>query len=327
MLSGAPPTARMHAEAALDTMMALRAHTRGGPEQLVFEQAPKPTPAAGEVLVRVRAAAITFAELGWDQTWTRQDGTDRTPIIPGHEVCGVVEETTGNSAFHVGDEVYGLVDFDRDGAAAQYVCVREEGLALKPGKATHEQAAAIALSALTAWQALVDQARLQSREKVLITGGPGGIGVYAVQIARALGAKVTASGGESGRELVTRLGAERYIDYTAGPVDQADSVFDVVLDAAGAGDDEALYRVTHPGGRMILLAAPPQVERANTHEVAATFFVVSPDGRELGYLASLVDKGELEPIVSQTFPLSEGRAAFESGSRPRPPGKTVLIVQ
>ena len=311
----------------MDTMMALRAHSRGGPEQLVFEQAPKPTPAAGEVLVRVRAAAITFAELGWEPTWTHEDGTDRTPIIPGHEVCGVVAETTGDSSFQVGDEVYGLVDFDRDGAAAQYVCVREQGLALKPVTATHEQAAAMALSALTAWQALVDQAQLQPREKVLVTGGPGGVGVYAVQLARVRGAQITASGGASGRELVTRLGAERYLDYRAGPVDQALSGFDVVLDAAGAGDDEALYRVLHPGGRMILLAAPPQADRASRHEVRATFFVVSPDGQELGHLASLVDEGELEPVVSQTFPLSEGRAAFESGNRPRPPGKTVLIVR
>jgi NADPH:quinone reductase-like Zn-dependent oxidoreductase len=310
----------------VDTMMALRAHARAGPEQLVFERAPRPTPAPGEVLVRVRAVGITFAELGWDLTWTHKDGTDRTPIIPGHEVSGVVQEAAGDCSFEVGDEVYGLIDFDRDGAAAEYVCVRGESLALKPGTAGHEQAAAMALSALTAWQALVDEAQLQPREKVLVTGGPGGVGVYAVQLARVLGAEVAASGGESGRELVTRLGASQYFDYRAGPVDHALSGFDVVLDAAGAGDDEALYRVLHPGGRMILLAVPPQADRANKHGVRATFFVVSPDGQELRHLASLVDEGELEPIVSQTFPLSEGRAAFESGNGPRPPGKTVLIV-
>lgn len=310
----------------MDTMMALRAHTRGGPEQLVFEQAPKPTPAPGEALVRVRAVAITFAELGWDLTWTREDGTDRTPIIPGHEVSGVVEEVTADSSFEVGDEVYGLIDFDRDGAAAEYVSAREEGLALKPSTATHEEAAAMALSALTAWQALVDQAQLQPREKVLVIGGSGGVGVYAVQLARVFGAEVAASGGESGRELVTRLGAGQYLDYKAGLVDQALSGFDVVLDAAGAGDGEALYRVLRPGGRMILLAGPPQADRASRHEVHATFFVVSPDGQELRHLASLVDKGELEPVVSQTFPLPDGRTAFEGGNRPHPPGKTVLIV-
>jgi NADPH:quinone reductase-like Zn-dependent oxidoreductase len=273
-------------------MMALRAHRRGGPEQLVYEQAPKPAPAPGEVLVRVRAVAITFAELGWDPTWTRSDGTDRTPIIPGHEVCGVVEAANGGSVFEAGDEVYGLVDFDRDGAAAEYVCVPEAGLARKPGMATHEQAAAMALAALTAWQALIDRAAVQPGEKVLVTG----------------------------------LGASRYLDYTAGRLEREASGFDVVLDAAGVGDDETLYRVLRTGGRMILLAAPPDAERAGRHQVAATFFIVSPDAGELEELAGLVDKGQLKPVVSQSFPLAQGRAAFESAGRPRPPGKTVLIV-
>ncbi|WP_034274694.1 zinc-binding dehydrogenase [Actinospica robiniae] len=307
-------------------MMALRAHARGGPEQLVYESAPRPSPGPGEALVRVHAAAITFAELGWDETWTRQDGSDRTPIIPGHEVSGVVEEAGPGCALAVGDEVYGLIDFDRDGAAAQYVTVPGDVLARKPAGATHEQAAAMALSALTAWQALVDQAGIEQGERVLIIGAPGGVGVYAVQLARARGAEVTGTGRESGRELVTRLGAQRFLDYTAGPLDPGASGFDVVLDAAGAGDDESFYRALRPGGRMILLAGPPDADRAKKHEVHATFFIVTPDGAELAALAALVDKGELEPVVGQRYPLAEGRTAFESGSRPRPPGKTVLLV-
>lgn len=308
------------------SMMALRAHTRGGPEQLVYESAAKPSPGPGEALVRVRAVAITFTELGWDETWTRKDGSDRTPIIPGHEVSGVVEEVGPGCNFVVGDEVYGLIDFDRDGAAAQYVRVPGDALALKPASATHEQAAAMALSALTAWQALVDKAELAEGERVLIIGAPGGVGTYAVQLARARGAEVTATGGESGRELISRLGAYQYLDYKAGPVDEMASGFDVVLDAAGAGDDESFYRALRPGGRMILLAAPPDAEREKRYQVRSTFFIVAPDGGELGELAAMVDRGELESIVSQQFPLAEGRAAFESKNRPRPPGKTVLLV-
>ena len=310
----------------MDTMMALRAHHRGGPEQLVYEQAPKPVPSQGEVLVRVKAAGITFAELGWDESWARKDGTDRTPVIPGHEVSGVIEQTTGSSPFVVGDEVYGLVGFDRDGAAAEYVCVAEEGLALKPRRASHEQAAALAMSGLTAQQALVYHAELQPRQKILVTGGPGGVGLYAVQLARACGAEVAATGGEAGRELVTRLGAQTYLDYRTEPVDRTLSEFDVVLDAAGSGDDEALYRVLRPGGRMVLLGGPPNAERAKDHDVHATFFVVSDDAQQLSRLAGLVDSGVLQPIVGQTFPLAEGRSAYESGGRPRPPGKTVLTV-
>ena len=310
----------------MDTMTALRAHSRGGPEQLVFEQAPRPTPSPGEVLVRVHAVAITFAELTWDPTWTRQDGTDRTPIIPGHEVSGVVAESAGGR-FSVGDEVYGLIDFYRDGAAAEYVCVPEQALAPKPRTATHEQAAAMALSALTAWQALTDQAGLQPKESVLITGGSGGVGGYAVQIARQLGARVTATGSARDRELVTRLGAERYLDYRTEPVGQALSGFDVVLDAAGVGDDETLYSVLRPGGRMILLAEPPNAERAKEHGVDAVFFIVSPNAPQLTRLAEMVDAGELQALVSQTFPLAEGRAAYASGDQPHPPGKTVLLVR
>jgi NADPH:quinone reductase-like Zn-dependent oxidoreductase len=310
-------------------MMALRAHSRGGPEQLVYEQAPKPTPGPGEVLVRVHAVGITFAELSWDQTWTREDGTDRTPIIPGHEVSGVVEQVGDDSRFAVGDEVYGLIDFDRDGAAAQYVCLPEAGLARKPVTVAHEQAAAMALSALTAWQALTDRAALRAREKVLVTGGSGGVGVYAVQLAHGCGAEVIATGAERGRDLVTRLGADEYLDYTTvGPLEQRVSGVDIVLDASGAADndDDALYQVLRPGGRMILLSAPPDPERAKKHDVHATFFIVSPNAEQLAVLAELVDDSRLEPIVSQTLPLAAGRSAYESGGRPHPPGKTVLVV-
>lgn len=310
----------------MDTMMALRAHNRGGPEQLAYEQAPKPIPSEGEALVRVNAAAITFAELGWDSTWNDRNGADRTPIIPAHEVSGVVEKTaSGSSFFDVGDEVYGLVDFDHDGAAAQYVCVPEEGLTRKPCRATHEQAAAVALSGLTAWQALMDQAELQPHEKVLITGGSGGVGLYAVQIARIHGARVTAVGDEAGRDPATRLGAAEYLDYGSEPVGDL-SGFDIVLDAAGTGDDEASYNALRHDGRMILLGGPPDAERANRHHVRATFFVVCKSAGELSTLCSYVNKGILEPMVSQTFPLAEGRAAYESGNRRRPPGKTVLYV-
>jgi NADPH:quinone reductase-like Zn-dependent oxidoreductase len=310
----------------VETMMALRAHSRGGPEQLVFEQAPKPTPSEGEALVRVHAAAITFAELDWDLTWAGKDGADRTPIIPAHEVSGVVETPASSGSFlEAGDEVFGLIGFDHDGAAAQYACVPEEGLTRKPCKATHEQAAAVALSGLTAWQALMDQAELQPHERVLITGATGGVGGYAVQIARVHGAQVTAIGDEAGREQITRLGAAQYLDQGSDPVANL-SGFDVMLDAAGAGDDEASYDALSPGGRMILLAAPPDLERANEHHVDARSFVVCRNARELGVLCSYVDKGILEPMVSQAFPLSEGRAAYESKSTPRPPGKTVLLV-
>ena len=159
------------------TMMALRAHARGGAEQLIFEQAPVPVPGQGEALLEVHAAGITFAELTWDPTWTTRDGRDRTPVIPSHEVSGVVRGLAENARGRsIGQEVYGLIAFDRDGAAAGYVTVPAADLAGRPRAVSHAQAASLPLAALTAWQALTDHASLQPGERVLVQGGAGGVG-------------------------------------------------------------------------------------------------------------------------------------------------------
>lgn len=157
-------------------MAALRAHRRGGPEVLVVERAPVPVPAAGEVLIEVHAAAITFDELTWDETWTR-DGADRTPTIPSHEVSGVVAAIGADvTDLAVGDPVYGLIPFDRDGAAAEYVTVPADCLAARPTTCSHVQSAALPLAGLTAWQALIEHAAVKPGERVLVHGGAGGVG-------------------------------------------------------------------------------------------------------------------------------------------------------
>jgi alcohol dehydrogenase-like protein len=146
----------------MGTMMALRAHARGGPEQLVYEQAPEPSAGPGEVLIAVHAAAITFAELTWDLEWTTRDGKDRTPVIPSHEMSGIVAGLgAGVAGLAAGDEVIGLIDFDRDGAAAEYVVMPGVNLAAMPQSLSHVAAATLPLAALTAWQALADHAALQ----------------------------------------------------------------------------------------------------------------------------------------------------------------------
>ena len=155
----------------MDTMMALRAHARGGPEQLVYEQAPVPAAGPGEALIAVHAAAITFAELTWDLSCTTQDGADRTPVIPSHEMSGTVADLgDGVTGLAAGDEVIGLIGFDRDGAAAEYVAVPAASLAAKPPSVSHQQAATLPLAALTAWQALLDHAALEPGEQVLVQG-------------------------------------------------------------------------------------------------------------------------------------------------------------
>jgi NADPH:quinone reductase-like Zn-dependent oxidoreductase len=309
-------------------MMALRAHVRGGPEQLVYEQATAPVPGPGEALVAVHAAAITFAELTWDLTWTTREGRDRTPVIPSHEMSGIVAGIAdGVTGVAVGDEVYGLIEFDRNGAAAEYVTIPAGELAAKPKTISHTQTATLPLAALTAWQALVNYAATEPGERVLVHGGAGGVGAFAVQLAPILGAHVSATGRSKDADLIRSLGAETFISSDDGVLADKVSGLDVVIDTVGGSVLDASYGLLHAGGRLVTLGAPPSEEKARSFGVHAMFFVVTPDPAALAQLAGLVDDGRLRTVVGQTFPLRDGRRAFEGGAHPRPPGKTVLTVR
>lgn len=310
------------------SMMALRAHTQGGPEVLVYESTPRPTPGNGEVLVAVHAAAITFAELTWPETWA-SGGVDRTPVIPSHEFSGLVAEV-GDGVFglSVGDEVYGLVPFDRDGAAAEYVSVPATNVAIRPRTVSHVVAAAAVLPALTAWEALVDHANVQPGERVLVHGGAGGVGSFVTQLAAALGARVTATVHGPDAEHVLGLGAERAISAEAESLDAEKGVFDAVIDAVGKETPEGLFAALRRGGRLITLQEPPSQEMADKHGVTALFFVVTANRDRLARVADMIDTGKLKVSVAATFPLADGRAAYQSVTSPRRrPGKTVLVVR
>jgi NADPH:quinone reductase-like Zn-dependent oxidoreductase len=223
--------------------------------------------------------------------------------------------------------VYGLVDFGRDGAAAEYVTVPRTALAAKPRTVSHVEAAALPLAALTAWQALVEHAGVASGEAVLVHGGAGGVGVYLVQLAAHLGAHVVATGRPADAGFVRSLGAQRFVDVTSEAFDEVLSGLDVVVDTVSGDTLRRSYGVLRPGGRLVTLVAPPSPQTAQEHGVRAAFFVVRPDRAELERVARLVDEGRLAAVVSRTFPLAEGRRAYDSGAQPRPPGKTVLVVR
>ncbi len=309
-------------------MTALRAQRRGGPEVLTVDSAPAPIPAAGEVLVAVHAAAITFDELTWEETWTR-DGVDRTPTIVSHEVSGVVADTAPDvTDFGPGDEVYGLVDFDRDGAAAEFVAMPAAHLAAKPLTVSHPVAAALPLAGLTALQALVDHAAVRPGEAVLVHGGAGGVGALTVQIAAQLGAEVTATVRSDTGDLVRGLGARHVIDTRTAEFDETGARYDVVVDTVGGQTLDRSFGVLRRGGRLVTLSAPPPPGKADEYGVTATFFIVTANRGQLGELAALVDSGRLHVEIARTFPLAQGREAFESGRRPgRRAGKTVIVVR
>jgi NADPH:quinone reductase-like Zn-dependent oxidoreductase len=319
----------------METMMALRAHARGGPDKLTIEQAPVPEPRSGEVIVAVHAAGITFDELSWDPTWTDGDGTDRTPVIPSHEVSGVISAMADNAAGliagdpspAVGDAVYGLIDFDRDGAAAEYAAIPAGNLAVKPRNLSHIEAATLPLAALTAWQALVDHAEFKPGESVLVHGGAGGVGSYVVQLASMLGGHVIATGRAKDADFVLGLGASAFV-ADSRPFESVVADVDVLIDTVGGSVLDRSYGVLRTGGRLVTLSGPPSAERAEAARIKAMFFVVEPDSDELTQIAELADTGRLKPVVAQIFPLSQGREAYESGAtHPRPPGKTVLEVR
>jgi len=309
-------------------MKAIRLHARGGPEQLVYEDAPLPVLAQGDALVRVYATGITRTELTWDQTYQNPDGSPRIPTIPGHEFSGVIESVPlGVRDLGPGDRVYALADFPRNGAAAEYIAVRASNLALKPRTLNHIHSAAVTLSGLTAWQALFTHANLQPGQKVLIHGGAGGVGVFAVQLAKWKGAHVITTSSGSNFDFLRELGADETIDYNRTRFEDALSGIDVVLDAVGGDTVERSWRILRPGGAMISVAIPIPEDEPSKHGVRGLFFIVEPNRDQLEAMARLIDSGRLKSIVAAVFPLARCREAFELGLAGHARGKIVLQVR
>ncbi|MEV6015813.1 MULTISPECIES: NADP-dependent oxidoreductase [unclassified Streptomyces] len=309
------------------TMHAVRGHRRGGPEELIYEVAPKPVPGHGDVLIEVRAASVTPGELDWDATWT--DGLDggrpRLPVVPSKEVSGVVAELGhGVSGLRPGEAVYGLIPFTRDGAAAEYVTVPAAVLAAKPGSLDHERTAALPLAGLTAWQGLVTHAGVTPGQRVLVHGGAGGVGSFAVQVAAALGAEVTATVADRDTDFVRGLGAATVIDYAGQRFEDEVKDADVVLDTVGGDVQARSWQVLRPGGILVSVVAPP--EPPEDADARAVFFVVEPDRAGLEELNALVDEGRLIPQVDRIVPLETAPGAYAALEREHRRGKIVLRV-
>jgi NADPH:quinone reductase-like Zn-dependent oxidoreductase len=292
-------------------MMAIRLHTRGGLESMVYETAPTPRPGEGEVLVRVHAAGVISTETTWAPTWTMQTGEPRTlPVIPGHEFSGEIAALgAGVSGVGIGDQVYGLNDWYRDGAQAEYCVARVEDFAGKPESINHVHAAATPISALTAWQGLIDRGRLLTGERVLIHGAAGGVGLFAVQLACWRGAHVTGTASRANLDFVRGLGAEEVIDYQATRFEEEVRDFDLVFDTVGGETLTPSWGVLKPGGRLVTIVSSG-IETADERTRAA-FFIVEPSKIQLEEIAWLIDSAAIRPIVGSVFPLAEARLAYQ----------------
>ncbi|WP_433559475.1 NADP-dependent oxidoreductase [Pseudonocardia xinjiangensis] len=280
-----------------------------------------PHAAQNDVIVRVHAAGFTPGELDWSATWTDRAGRDRTPSVPGHEPSGVVVELGyGTTGLSVGQRVFGLADWTRNGSLAEYTAVEARNLAPLPADVDHLVAAALPIAGLTAWQGLFDHGRLATGQTVLVHGAAGGVGSIAVQLAREVGARVIGTGRSSGRDQALALGVDTFLDLQTEKLEDAGEV-DVVFDVIGGDILDRSAALVRAGGTLVSIAMPPKVSPPDGR---AVFFVVEPDRARLADLATRLRDGRLKPVVGAVLPLAEAPAALAPGKRI--PGKTIIRV-
>jgi NADPH:quinone reductase-like Zn-dependent oxidoreductase len=309
-------------------MKAVRIHNYGGPEALQYEDAPKPKPAAGEVLIRVNAAGVNPADWKVREGHLKQLVQHRFPLTLGWDLSGVVEGVgRGVSRFKKGDEVFSKPDTSRDGAYADYIVVRDSEVALKPKSLHHVHAAAVPLAGLTAWQALFDVAHLERGQRVLIHGGSGGVGHLAIQLAKWKGAVVIATASTKNQQLLRQIGVDHPIDYTTQRFEQVATDVDVVLDTIGGDTQERSWGVLKKGGVLVSVVEPPDTEKARQFGVRSAFVWSQPNGKELAEIAALIDSGHLKVVLDRIVPLSEARRAHELSQSGHARGKLVLRVK
>jgi NADPH:quinone reductase-like Zn-dependent oxidoreductase len=282
---------------------------------------PYPEAATNDVVVRVHAAGFIPTELDWPDTWTDRAGRDRTPSVPGHELSGVVVELGyGTTGLSVGQRVFGLTDWARDGSLAEYTAVEARNLAPLPIDIDHTVAAALPISGLTAWQGLFDHGHLTAGQTVLIHGAAGAVGSIAVQLAAEAGARVIGTGRTADRDQAVALGVHSFLDLETEKLENAGEV-DVVFDVIGGDILARSTALVRAGGTLVTVAEPPKTQ---PRDGRAVFFVVEADRARLADLAARVRDGRLKPVVGAVLPLAQAAAAFAPDKRT--PGKTILRV-
>ena len=308
------------------TMKAIAIHSYGGVDVLKHEDVPKPEPKEDEILVRVIAAGVNPVDAKIRQGAFGKSTLDK-PLIPGFDISGVVEKTGAKiTKFKVDDAIFAYLNLRRGGAYAEFAIATEEEATLKPKSLTHEQAAAVPLAALTAWQALIETAKLSEGQSVLIQGGSGGVGSFAIQIAKARGAKVIATASTANQEFLKQLGADQSIDYTSTKFEEVVNDVDVVLDAVGPATLARSYGVVKKGGIIVSILGPPDKAELAKREIRGESILVRPNASQLSDIAKLIEAKKIKSHVSQTFPLADAAKAHEQIESRHTRGKIVLSV-
>jgi NADPH:quinone reductase-like Zn-dependent oxidoreductase len=308
-------------------MKAVRMHGYGGPEVLKYEDAPRPEAAEGEVLIKIHAAAVNPVDWKIRAGYMRGFRDYPLPFILGWDFSGVIEQVgPGVTGWKAGDEVYGRPDIGRNGAYAEYIAVRASEIQHKPKTLDHVHSAAIPLAALTAWQAIFGAGQLQAGQKILIHAAAGGVGTFAVQLAKWKGAYVIGTASTRNHALLRQLGADELIDYTTTRFEDVVKDVDVVLDAMAGETRERSWQVLKKGGILVSILGQPSAEKAKEYGVRPAGIFVQPNPVELKDLANLVDNGKLRPVIEAVLPLAEAARAHEMNQTEHTVGKIVLRV-
>ena len=293
-------------------MKAIVFYEYGGPEVLKYEDVPRPKPKEDQILARVIAAGVNPVDGMIRSGMFAKDEKTAFPRILGADIAGVVEKTGSKiTKFKAGDAVYAYISLDNEGGYAEYALATENEASPKPKSLDYVEAAAVPVVALTAWQALIDTAKLSAGETVLIHGGSGGVGTFAIQIAKGRGAKVIATASTANQDLLKQLGADVAIDYTKTKFEDIAKDVDVVLDSVGKDTLARSYGVVKKGGIIVSLVARPDPAELEKHGIRGEALSVDPNSDELSEIGKLIDEKKINVIVSQTFPLSEARKAGE----------------
>lgn len=308
------------------TMKAIQIHQYGGPGVLQFEEAPLPAFGTGELLIRIRAASVNPLDWKIRAGYLKDFMPVTFPHIPGWDFAGVVEAAgPGTSRFRAGDAVFGRRADPLHGTYAEYTVVNESFVVAKPPSLDPPQAAAIPVAALTAWQAL-DAAELVAGQTILVQGAAGGVGSFAVQLAKLRGAHVLGTASARNHSLLRQLGVDQPIDYQNTRVQDSVRAVDVVLDTVGGETQQQSFQLLRRGGRLLSIVAPPSEELAAKYSVRVQFVGGRPDVAQLQRIADLVLAGQLQPIVQTVLPLTDARAAHELSQAGHVRGKLVLEV-
>lgn len=309
-------------------MKAIVMHEFGGPEVLRLEDIPNPVPAADEVLVKVYATSVNPVDWKIREGQRKEKFPTRFPLIPGWDVSGTVEAVgEGVKNFSPADAVYGRPDPTRNGAYAEYLVVKADQLSFKPHSLDHVHAAAVPLAGLTAWQGLFQYGHLQAGQRVLIHAASGGVGSFAVQFARSIGAYVIGTCSAANVSLVRELGADEVIDYTKERFEEKLGGIDVVFDTIGGDTQQRSLRVLKPGGRLITTLKPEYQDQAKAHDIHLEGYIAQSYPRDLEAIARLIDAGSVHPVISHVMPLEAAAEAQRIVAAGHTRGKIVLRVR